>query len=722
MGKFFTKVKDWFIAHKPTKRRLIQLYAALLHNANIKGFVSGKIYTGDTKKVCVPGLNCYSCPGAIGACPLGALQDSLAGSKTTVPAYIFGILILFGLLLGRVICGFLCPFGLIQELLYKIKTPKLRKSRFTRIASYFKYILLIIVIAIPIIYAGIPVFCKYICPAGTLEGAVSLLANIENSGFYGMLGYLFSWKFCVLIVVVVASVFIYRFLCRFICPLGAIYSLFCKISLLGVKLDKDKCINCGLCIQGCKMDIKHVGDHECIQCGECISVCPVQAISWKGSQIFIKNTKPEEQAVAEVGKIDLLALSKSHAASLVAPETAETAVSNDTPEQTATVVSNDTPDQTLAAETVEVQADAPEQTEKVKKPCKIFSSVKAAFKKPRFVVEFVAWVVALAVLITALVCYNLPEKQKVTLPQATIATYENGVQVDDGYTTVSTQKKVTVYYFWRTDLPESVTGVQALAQYSAENKIVADFVAVHSIYKDDRDVGKFITEKDGWKDYPIIFAQDDKDSNLYSFFGGDISVPKPITAVVAADGKIIFTKVGETTKEELAEGMFKAQNSIVYKEGDICPQFTINTYKSAGCEGGEISIADCLGKVTVLNFWYTLCDPCKAELPEFNKVYIEMQSQINMIAIHSSSAIPVGGVQKFLDDDKEKDKNGLKWGDYSITFAQDRAEYPLDTMLGGRAAYPMTVIVDANGKITKVIQGSCSEAALRQAILQAQNG
>ena len=160
MGKFFTKVKDWFIAHKPTKRRLIQLYAALLHNANIKGFVSGKIYTGDTKKVCVPGLNCYSCPGAIGACPLGALQDSLAGSKTTVPAYIFGILILFGLLLGRVICGFLCPFGLIQELLYKIKTPKLRKSRFTRIASYFKYILLIIVIAIPIIYAGIPVFCK----------------------------------------------------------------------------------------------------------------------------------------------------------------------------------------------------------------------------------------------------------------------------------------------------------------------------------------------------------------------------------------------------------------------------------------------------------------------------------------------------------------------------------------------------------------------------------
>ncbi|MGN0823631.1 MAG: 4Fe-4S binding protein, partial [Candidatus Coproplasma sp.] len=356
MSKFLTKVKSWFISHKPTKRRLIQLYSALLHNANIKGFVSGEIYTGDTKKVCAPGLNCYSCPGAIGACPLGALQDSLANSGKSVPAYIFGILILFGLLLGRVICGFLCPFGLIQELLYKIRTPKLRKSRFTRIASYFKYILLILVIAIPLIYAGIPVFCKYVCPAGTLEGAVSLLANIKNSGFYEMLGYLFTWKFCVLIVVVVASVFIYRFLCRFICPLGAIYSLFSKISLLGVKLDKDKCINCGLCIQGCKMDIKHVGDHECIQCGECISVCPVQAISWKGSQIFIKNTKPEEQAVAEVGKLDLLALSKSNAASLVAPvQAADAAVSSDTPVSSVLPDQTATLDQTATAEAEKTQ-------------------------------------------------------------------------------------------------------------------------------------------------------------------------------------------------------------------------------------------------------------------------------------------------------------------------------------------------------------------------------
>ncbi|MGN1103740.1 MAG: 4Fe-4S binding protein, partial [Candidatus Coproplasma sp.] len=687
-----------------------------LYNANIKGFVTGKIYTGDTKKVCVPGLNCYSCPGAIGACPLGALQDSLAGSKTTAPAYIFGILILFGLLLGRVICGFLCPFGLIQELLYKIKTPKLRKSRFTRIASYFKYILLIIVIAIPLIYSGIPVFCKYICPAGTLEGAVSLLANIENSGFYGMLGYLFSWKFCVLLVVIVASVFIYRFLCRFICPLGAIYSLFCKISLLGVKLDKDKCINCGLCIQGCKMDIKHVGDHECIQCGECISVCPVQAISWKGSKLFLRSTAPEDQPVAEVGKVDLLALSKSNAG-----EVLTSPVQSEVQTQTAAESLSVSPEQ---AEAVGAETASPEQTEqqeevcsgKAKKPCKFWSGVKAKFKKPRFVVEFVAWVVALAVLITALVVYNLPEKKKV-LKETSLSTYVGGTLTEGGYSTQSAENKVRVLYFWRTDMEESVEALQTLNEYAFSNKISCDFVAVHTIYKDDRDVGKFITDNglDGLSN--LIFAQDDKNTTLYSFFGGDISVPKPVTAVVAADGSVVLEKQGEITEEELGQGMVKAQSLAVYGVGDLCPWFSLNTYTSAGGEAGVVTLDDCLGKVTIFNFWYTDCDPCKAELPEFNEVYKDLSEEINMYAIHNSSN-PKGGVQNWLD--RNADKNGLTWSKYDLRFAHDTEDVNLYGMLSGRTAYPMTVVLNSQGVICRIIQGKCSEETLRQAIANAQ--
>ena len=296
------KFRAWWEKHRPTKRRLIQVYAALLFNANIKGFVTGEIYSGAAKYLCVPGLNCYSCPGAVGACPLGALQNALAASNTRAPYYVFGIIILFGILFARSVCGFLCPVGLGQELLYKIKTPKLRKSKVTYILSYFKYVLLAtLVVAVPLAYSEtlpIPSFCKYVCPAGTFGGALGLLVNPANDVLYGMLGGLFTWKFVVLVLVIAACMFIFRFFCRFLCPLGAIYGFFNKIALLGVKLDKNKCTDCGLCVSFCKMDIRKVGDHECINCGECIGVCPAKAISWKGSKLFV-HPNATETPVAE---------------------------------------------------------------------------------------------------------------------------------------------------------------------------------------------------------------------------------------------------------------------------------------------------------------------------------------------------------------------------------------------------------------------------------------
>ena len=300
MKKFFKKIGIWFKNHKPSKRRVIQLYAALLYNANIKGFFNGRIYKGATKNLCVPGLNCYSCPGAIGSCPLGALQNALSASKTRTPAYIFGIIILFGLLLGRTICGWLCPVGLGQELLYKIKTPKVKKSKVTRVFSYFKYVLLIaLVVIVPLMFA-IPGFCEYICPAGTLEGGVGLLANSENEGLLSNLGPLFTWKFTLLIAIVVLSIFFFRFFCRFLCPLGALYGFFCRVAMLGVKLDKNKCTDCGLCVGVCKMDVKRVGDHECIHCGACISVCPAKAISWKGSKLLVRANDADMPASTEI--------------------------------------------------------------------------------------------------------------------------------------------------------------------------------------------------------------------------------------------------------------------------------------------------------------------------------------------------------------------------------------------------------------------------------------
>jgi ferredoxin-type protein NapH len=111
------------------KRTLIQILTAFLYNGNLPGFLNGRIWQGPSKSICVPGLNCYSCPGALGACPLGALQSSLSGVLLRFPFYVLGLMLLFGLLFGRTVCGWLCPFGFIQELLYKIPSPKFTKNK-----------------------------------------------------------------------------------------------------------------------------------------------------------------------------------------------------------------------------------------------------------------------------------------------------------------------------------------------------------------------------------------------------------------------------------------------------------------------------------------------------------------------------------------------------------------------------------------------------------------
>lgn len=306
--EFFKNLYAKVEKYLPSKRRLIQLYSALLFNANLKGFATGTIYKGPLKNICTPGLNCYSCPGAAMACPLGALQNSLIASDKRAPYYMISIILLYGLIFGRWICGFLCPFGLIQDLVYKIKSPKVKKGSVTRALSGLKYVfLLVFVIIIPLMFimedSIIPAFCKYVCPAGTLGGAIGLLSNPANTELLTILGGLFTWKFVVLAVVLVTSVFTYRFFCRFICPLGALYSLFNKISLIGITYDKNNCIDCGKCVTHCKMDIKHVGDRECISCGECIPVCPTKAISWKGGKFKLHaNEIPEPTLNVQVDK------------------------------------------------------------------------------------------------------------------------------------------------------------------------------------------------------------------------------------------------------------------------------------------------------------------------------------------------------------------------------------------------------------------------------------
>ncbi|MDE6060763.1 MAG: 4Fe-4S binding protein, partial [Clostridia bacterium] len=526
----------WLKNHAPTKRRIIQIYAALLFNSNIKGFFgkgNNVIYRGDVKYLCTPGLNCYSCPGAIGACPLGALQNALSASKTRAPMYILGILALLGIMLGRTICGYLCPTGLVQDLLYKIRTPKLQKSRYTRILSYFKYVLLIVfVIAIPLIYSGIPAFCKYVCPAGTFGGAGGLLSNPENAGFFGMLGELFTWKFILLIVFMVGSVFIYRFFCRFFCPLGAILGFFNKIAFIGIKLDKQKCTECGLCIRTCKMDIKHVGDHECINCGACVAVCPTKAITWKGSQFFLRPNETD-MPTEQVEKVSLADMVKNGAS-----QASDLATAFDGANNAGEAFSGD-----------------------------YYSSFNDGF-------------------------------EGASSDNNNFVSDANG-NYDADYST-----------------PELAA--------SEQTEVVGDSSEVSKIAENQADVSQ-------------------ADVNIDSYTAGTDSARKikkrkfwlQFAAWVAAIAVLIVALVYFNV-------LAPTNDTTVYGVGDRCPDFTLSTFETSatlkedGTHMTTFSTIDHKGTVMVINFWYTTCDPCVEELPEFAKVKDEFGDSIIMVAVHAA--------------------------------------------------------------------------------------
>ena len=214
-----------------------------------------------------------------------------------------------GVLLGRFICGFLCPFGWLQDLLHKVPTKKFSTNKLKPL-TYIKYVVLLLaVVLLPVLIVndlgmGDPYFCKYICPQGVLEGALPLSA--VNEGIRSALGQLFSWKLVVLISVVVLSVLFYRPFCKWICPLGAFYALFNKVSLFGMKVDEHKCVSCGKCAKVCKMDVdvtKTPNSTECIRCGKCISACPTEAVSFQyGFGLFRKTVDENAKIENKINK------------------------------------------------------------------------------------------------------------------------------------------------------------------------------------------------------------------------------------------------------------------------------------------------------------------------------------------------------------------------------------------------------------------------------------
>ncbi len=274
----------WTKLRKNT-RLWVQVAFTALTNGYRLGFAKGKIYQGPGKQVCVPGLNCYSCPGAVGACPIGSLQAVISGKDFRFSFYVIGFLMIVGSLAGRFVCGWLCPFGLVQDLLHKLPSKKIKNVPFDKYLRYLKYVVLtVFVFGMPLLLRGAsgygsPWFCKLICPSGTLLGGIPLVA--ANPSLQKIVGALFGWKMAVLITIVVLSVLIYRPFCKYLCPLGAIYGLFNRFSLYRYEIDAHKCTGCGLCRKTCEMNVKVCetpNSAECIRCGKCIEVCPTGAI------------------------------------------------------------------------------------------------------------------------------------------------------------------------------------------------------------------------------------------------------------------------------------------------------------------------------------------------------------------------------------------------------------------------------------------------------------
>jgi ferredoxin len=298
-------------------RAFVQAASAFLTNGYLKGFVTGKIFNGPTKHLCVPTLNCYSCPGALFACPVGAVQVILAGGggvdptaphtfreKMTgilsgSPLYVIGFLMIIGALIGRATCGWVCPFGWLQDLVHKIPVKKFRAPRFM---SYLRYVFLIgMVILMPLFWVdktGMsgPAFCELACPAGTLEGGI--LLPLLNHDLRGMLGKLFAFKVTSLVILLVLMAFFARPFCSWICPLGAFLGPFNRISLFKLRFREDECVHCHKCRQVCPsgLDVEtEIDTSDCIRCLECANVCPKHLIRFTPG----KETGPETSVTPE---------------------------------------------------------------------------------------------------------------------------------------------------------------------------------------------------------------------------------------------------------------------------------------------------------------------------------------------------------------------------------------------------------------------------------------
>lgn len=248
------------------RRATVQVASALALNSYLTQQV--------TKGLPCPALNCYGCPAAAFACPIGSLQHFVG--RHQFPFYVLGVVGLVGALIGRASCGWFCPFGWFQELVYKIPVPKLRlpnRFNWTRYA-----VLTVLAIAIPFLTRE-PWFCK-LCPAGALEGGIPVA--ILSADMRALIGGLYWVKLGILGGFLAWMSVTRRPFCRWVCPLGALWSPFNPVSSLRLRVDQERCTRCARCREVCPVDVRVYESGvsgACIRCLACVRECPMNCVS-----------------------------------------------------------------------------------------------------------------------------------------------------------------------------------------------------------------------------------------------------------------------------------------------------------------------------------------------------------------------------------------------------------------------------------------------------------
>ncbi|MBF0430014.1 MAG: 4Fe-4S binding protein [Fibrobacteria bacterium] len=255
-------------------RVISQWLSFIIPNAYMGFLKTKKIYQGSLKSVCVPFLNCHSCPTSFFTCPIGAIQHFVTIHK--IPFTVIGYLLAISMTVGAMACGWLCPFGLLQDLMYKIKSFKITIPN--QLTSFRYFVLLFLIFLIPF-FTQETWFSK-LCPMGTLQAGLpwiiwNPMMPVDNipAVSASAIGTMFLIKLVILLSFLCLFVIAKRPFCRVICPLGAIMGFFNRFSLVRLQVDTGHCKDCNKCVGDClvELNVSHDPNHSaCVRCLKCL--------------------------------------------------------------------------------------------------------------------------------------------------------------------------------------------------------------------------------------------------------------------------------------------------------------------------------------------------------------------------------------------------------------------------------------------------------------------